>query len=828
MYNLSEIAKLLKAEIISSNENIDKFIVNDILLDSRKLLTPENTIFVALKTDRNNGHRFIEKLYQKNVRLFLISEFYEEFVTYTDAVFLLVNNTLDSLQRLVAWHRSHFDIPVIGITGSNGKTIVKEWLFQLLYQDKKIVRSPKSYNSQIGVPLSVWQLKSDDQLAIFEAGISEPNEMDKLQKIIKPTIGVFTNIGTAHDEMFINSAQKAGEKLRLFTSVDLLIYCTDYTEITQRFISSGLQQKIKSYTWGHKNDPDLLIIKIEKQQKISIVTAKDLQGKKFEITIPFIDDASIENAIQCWCVMRCLDYSHEIICKRMLSLLPIGMRLEMKDGINACSIIDDSYNSDVNSLRIALDFMLHQRHLRKRTVILSDILQSGRDEKELYNEIAELMKLKNIDRIIGIGTAISKQADCFKIEKYFYSSLQEFIQQFDFSNFESEIILLKGARMFHFETISKLLQQKSHETVLEVNLSALIHNVNYYKSLLKPDVKIMAMVKAFSYGSGSFEIANILQFHHIDYLAVAYVDEGVELRKAGITLPMMVMHPEPNSYDTMIKYNLEPEISSFRMLDMLEEALATSENTSPVGIHIKIDTGMHRLGFQKEDLKKLVGRIQGMQEQIFICSVFSHLASSDLPENDDFTNKQINKLIETSDFIKTYFNYPILVHILNSAGISRFPDAQLNMVRLGIGMYGVPVCKSEENALQNVCTLRTSLSQIKNIAAGDTVGYNLQWKAEKDTPIGVIPIGYADGLHRAYGNSVGKVLIKGKLAPIIGVVCMDMCMIDLTGIDAIEGDSVIIFGNDYSIKNVSNALGTISYEVLTGISRRVKRVYYQE
>ncbi len=827
MHHLPDIIQYLKAEVIS-NQAIDSLYVGDILLDSRKLLSPSHTLFIALVSARNDGHKFIEELYQKGVKIFLVSNYLPSYQALNDATFILVSNTLDAFQKIVCFHRDGFQIPVIGITGSNGKTVIKEWLFQMLYLDKRIVRSPKSYNSQIGVPLSVWQMSNQDELAIFEAGISEANEMERLQKMIKPTIGIFTNIGSAHDENFINASQKAGEKLKLFTSSDLLIYCSDYFTITERFVTSGLQQKVHSYTWGKRNEPNLKVLDVKKDTHSTTIFVLENNTSEFDITIPFVDDASIENAIHCWCLLRNIGYEVSLIQQRLLMLTPIGMRLEMKDGINGCSVIDDSYSSDLNSLRIALDFMKHQKHLAKHTLILSDILQSGRDEQELYQEIADLLKLKNISKFIGIGPSLSRYKSFFDIQAHFYLSVSDFIQQYDFSEFNNEIILLKGARVFHFEKISKVLQQKSHETVLEVNLNALVDNVNYFKSKLKPNVKLMAMVKAFSYGSGSFEIANVLQFHHVDYLAVAYVDEGVELRKASIDLPILVMHPEPHSFEAMIRYNLEPEISSFLMLDMLEAVISENELLTPICIHLKMDTGMHRLGFDQEDIKMLLGRLQGLKEHLFVKSVFSHLAAAEDPAEDTFTQMQIDLLSLFHSQIQQDFNYPILKHILNTSGISRFSNAQFDMVRLGIGMYGVSSVDSESAMLKNVCTLKTTISQIKIIPNGDTVGYNRKWIAEKETPIGIIPIGYADGLHRAYGNGVGKVWINGALAPIIGIVCMDMCMIDLSEVDAKVGDVVIIFGDHYPLSNMAQALNTIPYEVLTGISRRVKRIYFQE
>ncbi len=547
------------------------------------------------------------------------------------------------------------------------------------------------------------------------------------------------------------------------------------------------------------------------------------------IVIPFTDEASIENAIHCWALLLYLGYQNELIAKRMRLLSPVAMRLELKEGINNCSIINDSYNSDLGSLAIALDFLNQQKQHPKKTIILSDILQSGQNEEMLYKEVAELIHKKGISRLIGIGEGISGQAHQFNIEKQFYRSTAEFLQQFNNSIFRDETILLKGARAFGFEDISKIIQQKAHETVLEINLNAIVHNLNYFKSKIKADTKIMAMVKAFSYGSGSFEIANILQFHRVDYLAVAYADEGIELRKAGITMPIMVMNPEEQSYDAMIQYNLEPEIYSFRVLSLFEETLKRSErnNLQPVPIHIKLDTGMHRLGFDEDEMNELIVRIKN-NKHLTIKSVFSHLAASDEPEHDDFTWSQIKKFTVMSEKIMSHFSYPILKHILNSAGISRFPDAQFEMVRLGIGLYGIGANATEQGQLQNVSTLKTSISQIKNIPYNETIGYSRKGLATRDMQIATVPIGYADGLNRKLSNGAGKMMVKGKAAPIVGNVCMDMCMIDITDIKANENDEVIIFGDSNPITEVAKDIGTIPYEVLTNVSRRVKRVYYQE
>ncbi|NVN94280.1 MAG: bifunctional UDP-N-acetylmuramoyl-tripeptide:D-alanyl-D-alanine ligase/alanine racemase [Bacteroidetes bacterium] len=823
---LTEIAKICKGELIG-NLNNDS-IINDLLTDSRKITSLDNCLFFALISKRNDGHKYISDLYQKGIRNFVISILPDDISLYANASFILVKNTLKALQILAAYRRKTIDIPVIGITGSNGKTIVKEWLYQLLCDDTKIVKNPKSYNSQIGVPLSVWQMKPEHELAIFEAGISEPDEMDKLQTIIQPTIGIFTNIGHAHDENFIHSAQKIAEKLKLFTKVKMLIYCVDYLEIKELILKSEMLRNIPSFSWSRKATANLSIQHVEKNSKKSTITAI-YQEKLIAIDIPFMDEASIENAIHCWAVLLYLNYSNDIISQRMKLLHPIAMRLELKEGINNCSIINDSYSSDINSLSIAIDFLNQQQQHKKKTIILSDILQSGREDKDLYSEIADLLQKKDVSRLIGIGNAISKQADKFKIEKVFYTSTDEFLRDFLFSNFNNETILLKGARIFEFEKISQVLQQKAHETVLEINLNAIVHNLNYYRSKIKPETKLMAMVKAFSYGSGSFEIANTLQFHHVDYLAVAYADEGVELRKAGITLPIMVMNPDEQSFDTILKYNLEPEIYSLRVYSLLEDIIEQhiSNKQQIVNIHIKLDTGMHRLGFEKNDLSELINRIN-KNPQIYVQSTFSHLATAENNIFDDFTNLQISMFTEMSKTIIDGIGYPVIRHILNSAGIVRFTNAQFEMARLGIGLYGIASVGFEQKELQNVGTLKTIISQIKTIQKNDSIGYGRGWIAHQEMSIAIIPIGYADGLNRKLGNGKGKVLINNKFAPIIGNICMDMCMLDITNIAAKENDEVIIFGEQYAITNLAETIETIPYEILTSISRRVKRVYFQE
>lgn len=832
MYTISTITDILKAKCLQQADDVT---IEHLLLDSRKLLFPATSLFFALGGPRRNGGSFIQELYNKGVRNFVVDESFadDDVHKYPGATFLQVKDTLVALHALTAFHRKQFTIPVIGITGSNGKTIVKEWLYQLLQEDFNIVRSPKSYNSQIGVPLSVWQMNSEHTLAIFEAGISQPDEMQQLQKIIEPTIGVFTNIGQAHAEGFLNIRQKINEKLKLFIHSDLLIYGVDDPDVNDAvpmFANNVRPDTFQLFSWGKNTEATLHINSIEKiaTQTIIIAAIKEENGQEqiIKCIIPFTDDASIENAITCICVLILLQIPPDKIAERMLRLRPVEMRLELKQGNNNCSIINDSYSADINSLVIALNFLQQQQQHAKRTLILSDILQSGKSNNELYADIAHILEQKNIDQLIGIGPEISKHSAAFKNIKQvsFFSSTLAFKEQFYSLHFINETILLKGARVFEFEQIGHLLEQQVHQTVLEINLNAVTHNLKQYQQQLNPDVKLMAMVKAFSYGSGSFEIANLLQFHKVDYLAVAYADEGVELRKAGITLPIMVMNAEETTFDILVQHNLEPELYSFNILTAFEKYLHQSGiNNFPV--HIKLDTGMHRLGFEAADIKKLCDQLQG--NSIFkIQSVFTHLAASDSPEHDEFTRFQASEFKKAIVLLQEAIAYPFLQHMANTSAIHRHKDLQLDMVRLGIGLYGVDAIMQQQ--LKNVTTLKTTISQIKKVKKGESVGYSRKGVAHKDSVIATVRIGYADGYPRILSNGVGKMYINGVLVPIIGNVCMDMIMLDITGVEVKEGDEVIVFGENLPVNDIAAWGQTIAYEILTGISQRVKRVYFEE
>ncbi|MEI9933830.1 MAG: bifunctional UDP-N-acetylmuramoyl-tripeptide:D-alanyl-D-alanine ligase/alanine racemase [Ferruginibacter sp.] len=825
MYNISKIAVIVKAKWLQQTTNST---IEHLLLDSRKVLFPSTSLFFAIDGPRRSGASFVKELYEKGISNFVVNTIFskEEINKYPAANFLIVYDVLHALHLLATHHREQFNIPVIGITGSNGKTIVKEWLYQLLNNDYNIVRSPKSYNSQIGVPLSVWQMNAQHTLGIFEAGISQPDEMEKLEKIIEPTIGIFTNIGEAHSEGFLNIKQKIEEKLKLFFHSKLLVYCKDYVEldiiITNHFTDN---KHIELFSWSKQSTATLQLTAINKLTDKTLLVANFRQST-INCSIPFTDDASIENAINCWCLLLHFGMSNDVISDRMSALRPVEMRLELKEGINNCSIINDSYSADINSLAIALDFLEQQHQHPKRTLILSDILQTGKNSEALYKEVASILAQKKINRFIGIGSVISLQQAAFKNieETIFFSSTDAFKQHFPSLHFFNETILLKGARVFEFEQISHLLEQQIHQTVLEINLDAITHNLKQYQRLLNPGVKLMAMVKAFSYGSGSYEIANLLQFHKVDYLAVAYADEGIELRKAGITLPTMVMNAEIATFDVLLQYNLEPEIYSFSILIAFREYLKRSGIIN-YPVHIKLDTGMHRLGFVQQDISALCDELKS-DATFKIQSVFSHLAASDAASQDAFTKEQAASFLASCELLQKEIPYSFIRHIANTSAIHRHKDLQFDMVRLGIGLYGVDGDATMQQQLKNVTTLKTTISQIKKIKAGESVGYSRKGVATKDSVIATVRIGYADGYPRLLSNGIGKMYVNGRLLPVIGNVCMDMTMLDVTDADVNEGDEVIVFGEALPVSDLAQWAQTIAYEILTGISQRVKRIYY--
>lgn len=820
-YDISEIITALG---IKQKKDVQDAVIYTLLTDSRKLSNPEETLFFALTTKTNDGHNYINDLYIQGVRNFVVSKNHDISDSHFDANFLIVKDTLAALQKLVAYHRRKFDIPVIGIAGSNGKTVVKEWLYQLLHKDYNIVRSPRSYNSQTGVPLSVWQLDETATLGIFEAGISMPDEMEHLESIIHPTIGVFTKLGEAHQENFASLQQKCNEKLELFINSEVVIYNEDNPIISRCVENMALSHK--TFTWSRKNQDNPLYISDIKVMEDKTLIRYSFLGFETQLEIPFVDGASIENALSSLATLLYLRVLPEEINERMGKLEPVAMRLDVRTGKNSCILINDTYNSDFNSIKIALEFQ-NQRKMDKplkKTLILSDIFQSGLLPKTLYKKVSEVIDQNNIDKIIGIGHDISQFSSVFSMEKEFFETTDEFIKSQVWKHFKDELILVKGARSFHFERIIALLEKRIHDTVLEIDLDALVYNFNFYKSKVNPDVKLISMVKANGYGAGAAEIAKTLQYHRCGYLAVAVASEGVSLRDAGITLPIIVLNPEANGFEELFNSNLEPEVYNFRILQAYIKD-AESRGVTDYPIHLKLDTGMHRLGFVRDEIPELINLLQ-KQKSLRIESIFSHLAASESWVFDEYTTKQIETFEELSTQVAAKLKYKVKRHILNSAGIERFPNNQFDMVRLGIGLYGVSA--SGVNGLRNVCTLKSTILQIKTLKSNDSVGYGRKEMLDHDARIATIRIGYADGLSRQFGNRKGKVLINGAYAPIIGAVCMDLCMVDVTNIQAKEGDEVIIFGKDLSVVALAESIDTIPYEILTSVSPRVKRIYIKK
>ncbi|MDQ8053217.1 MAG: bifunctional UDP-N-acetylmuramoyl-tripeptide:D-alanyl-D-alanine ligase/alanine racemase [Pedobacter sp.] len=814
-YTIAHIAEIIGAKAFLPQP---EQVISQLLTDSRTVIDAEGSLFFALMAQRN-GHDFIPAAHENGVRNFVV--FDDSFATgYPDSNFLVVNDVLQALQSLAAFNRKQHELKVIGITGSNGKTIVKEWLYQLLASDFNIVRSPKSFNSQIGVPLSIWQINENHELGIFEAGISTREEMVPLANIIAPTIGILTNINEAHAEGFDSKTEKLREKLKLFEGVDQFIYAPEYIADLP---FAELPGKNK-FSWSLSAPADLHISFIEPIEGRNYIRAT-YQEREIECLIPFSDQASVENGIICWATLLAMGYSPEEADKRLEKLSPISMRLELINGIENCSVIDDSYSADTSSLAIALDFLNQQNQHPKKTLILSDLFETGKSSAVLYTEIAALLEQKNVNRLIGIGEHISEHEKLFNLETTFFDSTQAFIDALPGIHFANETILVKGARRFGFDRISKLLTQKIHDTVLEINLNALAANLQFYRSKLAPKVKVMAMVKAFSYGSGSFEIANLLQYQKVDYLAVAYADEGIALRKNGISTPIMVMSPEPSAFEAMIKHQLEPEIYSNQILNSFLNFLPAYIKEFP--IHLKLDTGMHRLGFEAKDLPTLFHTLKENQ-QVKVVSVFTHLVASDNALHDEFTATQLSTFEALYQPISQMFDEKPLRHVLNTSGISRWPQAQFDMVRIGIGLYGFDGALTANKGLQTVAVLKTTITQIKNLAPGETVGYNRNGLMPNGGSIATVKIGYADGYSRSFGNGVGQMVINGQLVPTIGSICMDMCMLDVSGLKVNVGDEVIVFDATHTIVTLAEQIGTIPYEILTNISQRVKRVYYYE
>jgi alanine racemase len=815
-YTINDVKHIINA----TGDVVNNYSISTLLTDSRRIVSPAASLFFALG-GRRNGHEFIVSAYTAGVRNFVVTVIPDTIMP--DVNFLVVDDVLKALQAMAAYHRKQFDLPVIGITGSNGKTIVKEWLYQLMCPEYNIVRNPKSYNSQIGVPLSVWQINSTHNLGIFEAGISTSGEMGELEAIIQPTIGVLTHIGTAHDEGFKDRDEKIAEKLKLFKNCKKIIY--NYDALIDH--KDELQNR-ESFTWSRKfNIADLYVFS-ETTISGKYYLRAMFKEQEIECLIPFKDEASVENAIVCWATMLAMGYSPADADDRIERLTAVSMRLELKQGINDCSVIDDSYNSDIQSLEIALNFLDQQNQYAKKTIILSDIYQSGVPQDVLYKQVAQMISGKQIERFIGVGADMKANQSYFhQPEMHFYADTGTLLRELPKLHLHEETILIKGSRSFEFERVSRALVQKAHETVMEINLNKLFSNLNFYKSKLKPGVKLMAMVKAFSYGSGSFEVANILQYNKVDYLAVAYTDEGIELREAGITLPIMVLNPEPLAYDKLTANKLEPVIYSFGLLDSFVR-FAQEADVTDYPVHIKVDTGLHRVGFEDFEIDALCDTLE-INNYMQVRSVYSHLAASGNEEHDIFTLMQIGIFEKAAAQIEGALGYEVIKHISNTSGIVRWPNAQFDMVRLGIGLYGIDAAVPiEDTSLQPIATLKTTVSQVKKVLATDTIGYNRNGSLKGDGQIATVRIGYADGYRRAFGNGVGRMLVNGTLVPTVGNISMDMCALDVTHAEVKEGDEVIVFNDQLRVEELATQIGTIPYEILTNVSERVKRVYFYE
>ncbi|GAA4792440.1 bifunctional UDP-N-acetylmuramoyl-tripeptide:D-alanyl-D-alanine ligase/alanine racemase [Olivibacter ginsenosidimutans] len=828
-YTIQEIASIIAAD--SEHLANDTSIIHTLCYDSRKISNPAHALFFALSGQRD-GHQYIRDAYQQGIRHFVVKKdlfhkpFADQAKAFPQASFLQVNEPLQALQDLAAYHRKQFRYPIIAITGSNGKTIVKEWLYQLLSPDYRIIRSPKSYNSQLGVPLSLWQLDAQYNLAIIEAGISKTGEMAAIEAMVKPTIGIFTNLGPAHDEGFASQTVKAAEKWSLFKESELVVYSPSCVPQSIRIPGK------RKFAWQwytadtHHHNADLNVVEVLKLNDHTTQLKAFFQDKPIQLTIPFIDQASIENSISCWALLLALGYQTPTIAPRFQRLFPVNMRLTLKKGIHNCSVIDDSYSNDLSSLAIALDFLKQQQQHPNKTLILSDIPTEENDERGVYTRVASLLQDKHVNQLIGVGKALKRHADLFPHDAQFFETTEQLLQILPQLTLANQTILIKGARSFGFERVSNRLTLQTHETTLEINLNALEQNLNAYKRLLNKDTKLMVMVKAFSYGSGSFEIANLLQFNQVDYLTVAYVDEGITLRNHGIQLPIVVMSPGIDTFEQLIHYGLEPEIYSFPELQALIKLLAGLDRKA-YPIHIKVDTGMHRLGFEPDKLDGLVEMLK-QSPTVKVASVFSHLAASGDRRHDTFTKEQIQLFDTFASGLRDSLQYDFIRHLANTAAIVRFPEAQFDMVRLGIGLYGINETEDQSLLLQPVARLKTGITQIKSVKSEDTIGYNRKGKLPNGGKIATVKIGYADGYNRRFGNGVGHMMVNGQLAPIVGDICMDMCMLDITDIDAVEGDEVWVMGPEIPIEQLAKAIGTIPYEILTGISQRVRRIYYYE
>ena len=813
-YTTKEIAEITQSQIIG-DKNLQ---IHHIAFDSRNIYSTLKTAFIAINTHKNSGEKYISQAIEKGIKVIISENFYSE---YDGITWIIVENSVKFLQDLAHYHIENQPIKTIGITGSNGKTIVKEWLYQCLWNEFPTVKSPKSFNSQIGLPISLLQTSEKHQVGIFEVGISKPNEMKTLEEIFSPKIGILTHIGTAHSSNFENELQLIKEKLILFKNSEIIIYNGDNEQVCEEIKTQYSDKKLISFGLKAHNDVKIICDYKDRSQEILV----QYFSEKLSFPANQRDEATLTNALAVICILKEFGFTNEKIVEKINNLKAVEMQLESVNGVRNNLIINDSFNLDLDSLIIAYQF-INQYNRDEKTLVLSDIFDVKNDDVSLYHKVAEITNQQNFKQIFLVGNQISRFQEKFNAKTYTFSTTKELLESQQLNSIENQLILLKGARIFEFEKIKSHLELQKHDTVLEINLNAILHNINVHKSLLKPETKMCAMVKAYSYGLGGYEIAEFLQHHHIDYLGVAYADEGVDLRKNGITTPILVMNPEQGSYDVIIDYNLEPEIYSLRVLELFANQLQLKGIQQKYPIHIKVETGMHRLGFKEHEIDELVENLK--KYNVKVASIFSHLSSADVPEEDDYTMEQIHTFQRVSSKISEALGYQPIRHILNTAGITYYSDYQFEMVRIGIGMVGISANPKVKKQLQSAVTFKTVISQISEVKQGDSIGYNRKYKAEKDTRIATIPVGYADGIPRLIGNKKGFVGIQNQKVSIVGNICMDMLMVDLQNIKAKEGDEVIIFNGNPTLEEFSGYCQTIPYEVLTSISRRVKRIYIKD
>ena len=813
-YSTKEIAEITQSQIIG-DKNLQ---IHHIAFDSRNIYSTLKTAFIAINTHKNSGEKYISQAIEKGIKIIISENFYSE---YDGITWIIVENSVKFLQDLAHYHIENQPIKTIGITGSNGKTIVKEWLYQCLWNEFPTVKSPKSFNSQIGLPISLLQTSEKHQVGIFEVGISKPQEMKTLEEIFSPKIGILTHIGTAHSSNFENELQLIKEKLILFKNSEIIIYNGDNEQVCKEIKTQYSDKKLISFGIKAHNDVKIICDYKDRNQEILV----QYFSEKLSFPANQRDEATLTNALAVICILKEFGFTNEKIVEKINNLKAVEMRLESVNGVRNNLIINDSFNLDLDSLIIAYQF-INQYNRDEKTLVLSDIFDVKNDDISLYHKVAEITNQQNFKQIFLVGNQISRFQEKFNAKTYTFSSTKELLESQQLNSLENQLILLKGARIFEFEKIKSHLELQKHDTVLEINLNAILHNINVHKSLLKPETKMCAMVKAYSYGLGGYEIAEFLQHHHIDYLGVAYADEGVDLRKNGITTPILVMNPEQGSYDVIIDYNLEPEIYSLRVLELFANQLQMKGIQQKYPIHIKVETGMHRLGFKEHEIDELVENLK--KYNVKVASIFSHLSSADVPEEDDYTMEQIHTFQRVSSKISEALGYQPIRHILNTAGITYYSDYQFEMVRIGIGMVGISANPEVKKQLQSAVTFKTVISQISEVKQGESIGYNRKYKAEKDTRIATIPVGYADGIPRLIGNKKGFVGIQNQKVSIVGNICMDMLMVDLQNIKAKEGDEVIIFNGNPTLEEFSGYCQTIPYEVLTSISRRVKRIYIKD